>query len=513
MTFIISKIRFRARAVSCASVLAVSLVGVCGAAPIGTAWAQTDAQTDAQTEGQTEGRQFSSKTGEAVNAALDLAKAGQTASAINALQSALSAGDLNAYERSTIYQMIGQYAYQLDRLVEAQAGFEGALAAGGLLPKEVENTEIVIAQLMIGNGQYRAGAERLETYLKKGGQEKPEYIKFLVDAWAQAQDFQRALPWAEKWFNAASPKTREHFDLLNFLYNNLGLQGRQADIVKEMIGRWPEDKELWDVWASMLSNGGRDEEAFEVKKIMYLKGLLTTEPELLKIVQYYSFYDMPYQAAEILESEMASQRISKTPATLEQLSDLFRQARDYKRAIPFLESAARQSKEGITQAGLYAKLGEALYNEGDCQKSEIAFKDAMSRGYDAGKSWMLIASCRYDETIQFDRLNCEMSDADMAKAPITHARNSALDAFANVSARSGEYQNAQTWVQFVDNEKQAVKQRCGAIADIEKEACFLKIKLAYDAIIFTPTFDLEDKSCEKYIPEYDAIYRPEIAAK
>jgi len=182
-----------------------------------------------------------------------------------------------------------------------------------------------------------------------------------------------------------------------------------------MIARWPEDKELMDIWASLLANGGREDEAFEVKKIMYLKGMLTTEPELLKVVQYYSFYDMPYQAAQILETEMGAARISRTPETLKQLSDLFRQAREYRRAIPILEAAAGQSGDIISQARLYAELGEALYNEGDCKKSELAFFEAMKRGYDAGKSWMLIASCRYDSTVNLDRLNCEMSDAEMEK--------------------------------------------------------------------------------------------------
>ena len=158
------------------------------------------------------------------------------------------------------------------------------------------------------------------------------------------------------------------------------MQGRQADIVKEMINRWPEDKSLWDAWASMLANGGREQEAFEVNKMLYLGGALTSEPDLLKVIQYYSFYDMPFQAAQILEREMNANRIQRSPERLKQLSGLFRQAREYERAIPVLEAAATQSGD----AKLYADLGEALYNEGECQKSESAFTEAINRGYDAG---------------------------------------------------------------------------------------------------------------------------------
>jgi len=488
------KLRSGAASMLGASLLAVATIGVSGVALSSAAFAQ---------DAPDEGRQFDAKSGEAVNEAQTLANNGNTAAAVSGLQSALNLPDLNPYEKSTMYQMLGQYSYQLDRAVEAQQYFENAINAGGLLPNEIDNIKVVIAQLMIGNGQYRAGAQRLENYLNSGGQEKPQYVELLVNAWVQAEEYSRALPWAEKWFNRASPKERRHFDLLNFLFNNLGMQGRQADIVKEMIGRWPEDKTLWDAWASMLANGGREEEAFEVTKMLYLGGALNDEQDLLKVVQYYSFYEMPFQAAEILEREMNANRIARTPDKLKQLSGLFRQAREYKRAIPILEAAASQSGD----AKLYADLGEALYNEGACQKSESAFTEAINRGYDAGKSWMLIANCRYDQTGALDRLNCEMSDTQMAEAPITKSRDSAIAAFNRVPGSSRERGNAQKWVQFINAEKDAVERRCIFERNVERELCYQKIKQAYDAEIFTGGFKLEDDNCTPFKVDYDAEFR------
>jgi len=228
------KLRIKAASMMGASLLAVASVALSGVAFNSAAIAQ-----DAD-----EGRQFDAKSGEAVNSAQTMAGAGDNAGAVNALVAALNLPDLNPYEKSTMYQMLGQYSYELDRAVDAQRYFESAINAGGLLPKEIGNIKVVIAQLMIGNGQYREGATRLENYLNSGGQQKPQYIDLLVNAWVQSEDYRRALPWAEKWFNAARPKERKHFDLLNFLYNNLGMQGRQADIVKQMIGRWP-DGQWW----------------------------------------------------------------------------------------------------------------------------------------------------------------------------------------------------------------------------------------------------------------------------
>ena len=97
------KLRMRATSMLGASLLAVAAVSLTGVAPSNAVFAQD------------EGRQFSAAAGEKVNEALTLANSGQNQAAVNILQNTISQPDLNAYERSTIYQMLGQYSYELDR--------------------------------------------------------------------------------------------------------------------------------------------------------------------------------------------------------------------------------------------------------------------------------------------------------------------------------------------------------------------------------------------------------------
>lgn len=449
-----------------------------------------------------EGRQFGAEAGALVSEANELTNADQFQQSIAKLNEALGLSDLNPYEKSIIYQVQGTNYYELNNYAQAIQAFENSISAGGLLPKEASSLRVNIAQLLIGNEQFAEGATMLENYLASGGQEKPKYVEYITQAWVQAENYQKALPWAEKWFNNANPKERKHFDLLNFLYNNLGMPGKQADIAKQMINRWPEEKELWEAWASLLANGGREQEAFEVSKMLYLGGALNSEQDLMKVVQYYSFYEMPFQAGEILEREMKAGRISKDSDKLVQLSNLFRQAREYKRAIPILKQAAAAAGT----AKLYADLGEALYNEGECKEAETAFKEAINRGYDSGKSWMLIATCRYETTQKQDRLSCGMSQEQMNNAPISRSRDAAINAFSNVPASSRENRNANKWIKFIRAERDALERRCEFEANIEKELCFQKIKGAYDNEIFEGEFVLEDENCMKFKPEYDEKY-------
>jgi len=454
-------------------------------------------------EAATASRQFSAKAGEVVLKAQTLITSNQFTAALAMLNEAQRLSDLTPYESAIIAQMQGTSYYQLDQYGPAIAAFEGAITSGGLLPKDAADTRVKIAQLMIANGQNRQGAESLEAYLNSGGALKPQYIDLLTQAWTQAEEFERALPWAEKWFAQASPKERKHYDLMNFLYANLKQTGRQAELVKEMITRWPHEKELWDAWASLLSQSGREQDAFEVNKLLYLGGALTEESDIMKVIQYYAYYEMPYQAAQILEKEMNAGRVSRDTKKLVQLSSLFRQAREYARAIPVLDMATKSDGTGE----LYAQLGEALYNEGLCKRAETAFMRGIDRGYEVGKAWILIATCRYEDVQQHQKLTCNMSEAEKAAAPKTKARQSTITAFENVPSTSPQSRNAKKWISFITAERATFDKRCIFEEQLRKDECFKDIRRAYDGQFVDGKFTLGNPDCKIYLAEYDKEYR------
>lgn len=251
-------------------------------------------------------RQFRRDSGTLVNSALQYANTGHIEEALGKLDEAFRLSNLNPYEKSTIYQMMGQYNYELDRLDASMTAFENAIDAGGLLPSEKNKIEVVIAQILVGKGQYRDGAERLETYLNSGGTQKPQYMDLLVSAWFQAEDYERALPWAKRWHEEANPKERKQFDLLNYLYSQLKLHDEQLKNIDDMIKRWPNDQLLWLEKASVLSNSGQEKEAYYVHAEMYERGLFKKKGEIRNLLYYHDYYGDILSAALLLENELKS---------------------------------------------------------------------------------------------------------------------------------------------------------------------------------------------------------------
>ena len=178
-------------------------------------------------------QEFSKRAGISINQALSLANTGEHKKAIDVLEVELAGNDLSPIEFATIYQMMGQFNYELDKVPLAIRAFETAILSGGLTSNETENLKLVVAQLMIGNGDYRAGSEQLERLIEAQDSPKLQYIELLINAFVQADDYPRALPWAKIWFEKAEPKTKRHYDLLAFLYSELGLTEAKQKITKE----------------------------------------------------------------------------------------------------------------------------------------------------------------------------------------------------------------------------------------------------------------------------------------
>ena len=235
-------------------------------------------------------RQFDHKVGEIVLKAQQFIGEAQYGFAIAELNKALGLSKVSPYERSVINQLLGNCYYEGAKYTAAINAFEAAIKSGGLLHAERATLRVNIAQLHIANGQPVQGAEMLENWYQSGGELSPKFLKMLWQAWLQAEKYERALPWAEKWFDGVPHKERRHYDVLNFLYGHLQMPSEQEDTIKHMLIKWPEEKQLWEVWISLLANNGCEDDAFAASKILYIAGAYRTGSELVKVIQYYSFH-------------------------------------------------------------------------------------------------------------------------------------------------------------------------------------------------------------------------------
>lgn len=401
-------------------------------------------------------RTFSARIGEIVLEAQEFQNNDQFQQSITALDRALGMSDINPYERAVSLQLRGRAYYELEQVTRAIQDWQAAIQTGAMITDEIVNLRINIGQLLIAEGRYNEGIRELEQAVSVGGVDSVNVgvARMLAQAYGQAERFREGLPWAERFWNLrpAGERTRGDFSLMLFYYQQLEDIPAQFRIIEGMVARWPTEKSNWRSYASLLAQTGREQDAFEANKIMYINGMFTESREIVALAQYYSYYEYPYRGAIILERELNAGAVERNQNNLQLLANMWRQSREWERAIPVLRQLAQ-----ITGAGDdYLKLAEALYQERQLAEAEDAFQEALNRGGldRPGTAWTLLGNVRQ-----------ELGRTD-----------SALAAFREGARYPYSRTTANGWITFITNQRAAAADRVRIRERVRQDECRFAIE-------------------------------------
>lgn len=431
----------------------ISLIAVAAAFTFVMAAPSADAQrrnrNQDEQQGSAEDRTMSPQIGEPILAAQECLDADNLTCVINTLTPLLGQG-ANSYEQFVIYRMRGVAYYNQDRLDLAIRDFEAAIGTGAATQDESTSLRTNIGQLYIVTERYSEGISQLERAIAEGANLTPSLTMLLAQAYAQADRFSEGLRYAQMQFDNASPRERRNFDMLLLYFQQLERTQDQLRLITQMVERWPGERNIWTSLVALMAQTNNESGAFEANKLMYLNGMLTDERELVRLAQYYSYFEYPYRGAVILEREMNAGRVSRSSDNLEILANMWRQAREYDRAIPVLEAVAQQGSGED-----YLRLAEAYYQENRLAEAESAFETALARGglNRTGDAQALLGTVRYEQG----------------------NRQSALQAFRGCTQYSDSRRTCSGWVTFITNEINAEREREILRRRVEVEECRITI--------------------------------------
>ena len=347
------------------------------------------------------------------------------------------------YDAATAYELRGQTKTQLEDYRGALQDFQRALDTNALPASRNNTLRYFIAQLQFQEERYQQAIAGLNRWIQSaracGQNVDPNAYYLLAAAYTQIAppNYRAALDPARRAVDANKAQgepRKNYFDLLNLVYSELGDNPNRSALLEEMINYWPGTKGYWTQLSGAYSQTGQDRDAFSVLEVAYRAGLLTTESELLTLIQYYSFFDNPYRGGVLLEREMAAGNIDRDQDNLVLLSQLWSQAREHKRSIPILREAARASGDGE----LYYRLGQVLLADEQYAASQTALENAVRRGgmdrEDTGDAWLLLGTARFNQAGPAD----------------TEIWNNARRAFVNAQRYQTAAARASQWITYID---------------------------------------------------------------
>ncbi|HPE48797.1 MAG TPA: hypothetical protein PLR76_10385 [Hyphomonas sp.] len=369
--------------------------------------------------------EFTSKTGQIYLDAEQAAMQDKDYNKAAGKMSQLKAMQLNCYEEGAVLKLSAYINIQKGDRQAAINDLLSALNKGYILEKDKAQTYYNIAQIYLQDENVNKALEYMQKWMQSGATPDRTQKWQLAVLYQRVDNFKEAIRWAEQVRSDDGSKyDQQLYDLLIFLYNQSGDKAKLASILETVLVHNPTERKYWDAIAGNYFASNEERKAFEVQKAMYLAGMLKSEDELMRIVNFYNRFNVPYRAAQILEKEMNAGRISRNLDHLELLANLYQVARENEKAIPVIRAAADAGGGGA----MYERLGRSYADLQKWKETEEAMQKALSMGgaKDPGNDWVAIGQSRY-----------ERGDRDGAR-----------EAFRKANNRAGR-----SWLDFMQSEE------------------------------------------------------------
>ncbi|MEX2496278.1 MAG: tetratricopeptide repeat protein [Woeseia sp.] len=292
---------------------------------------------------------------------------------------ALRRGKLTEYELSNVLNYIGFVYYNMEEVGRAIETYEELLRIPSLEEQMKKQTLYTMAQLSTMQEEYREALRYLDQWFAMESNPPPEpYILYAqnlyqVDRYGDMiEPIERAMEIAR---SRDVPIKEDWYVLLNFAYFQQENYAMVRDIHKILLQNWPK-KRYWFTLAGAYTELGEDQNLVAAYDAAHTQGLLTTESELVTMAQLYMQQEVPYKAAQLLETELERGRVEKNEKNYRLLSQAWSLAMEDEKAIPALEQAARRSDDGE----MYVRLANSHLNLGQYRECADAAREGLQAG-------------------------------------------------------------------------------------------------------------------------------------
>ncbi len=344
---------------------------------------------------------------------------------------------LSDYEKAQLYNYFAYTYFTLERYEDAIYSYEIVLSQPDL-PEALEtNSLYTLAQLYFIIENYRKAVDVINRWFTLTANPTENAYMLLGQAYYQLEQYKESLVPLKQAY--AMVKGRGDIPKENLLlllrvdYFNLGDYENMLQMLKELVVHYPKP-EYWLTMAGTYSELKRLDKQMSILEMLYEAGLLQRGNQQLNLANLYMLHEAPYKAAVLLEKGMEEGKIEENIRNLRLLSQAWLQSQESEKSLPPLIQAARLSKDGELDMRI-AQAYINLYRYDEAVESlQTAFRKGGLKRADQANIMLGLALF---ETQKFD---------------------ASIEAFTAASKDKRSRKAAETWLGYVNSEKQRKRQ-------------------------------------------------------
>jgi outer membrane protein assembly factor BamD (BamD/ComL family) len=317
-------------------------------------------------------QQISRVIAKEMTAAQKALQASQWQEALKNLDAAEQKSPLTPFDKKTISDFKGFANIKLNRLKDAEADYEQAMATGQYTPEETQKTTRMLFQLSAGNQQY-AKALDFGKQMADAGNAKPDDLGVISQIYYLQKDCKNSAIWADKAISAsrkAGEAPKENW--LQFKLqcaSDASDNAAMASVLVDLI-KLTNKTNYWNTLLRIERQDERDDHnLLMIYRVMYDTNAMDKGSDYMEMAQLLGDAALPGEAQAVLDKAMASGLLNdqKDRAT-RLLTSLKTRADTDKKGLTQFDAEATKSAAGE----LDVKLGEVYFGSGDYQNAVTA---------------------------------------------------------------------------------------------------------------------------------------------
>jgi tetratricopeptide (TPR) repeat protein len=336
------------------------------------------------------------QTGKILNEAIELLNMEKYAEAGQRIGT-LTLDRLSPYERGKVEQILFNIAYSQEQYEKARGHLKNAIDSGGLNTVEIDQARYQSAQLYMQEEKWREGAAALEEWFKTAMNPNSAAYYLLAVAYYQQDDFNRALPPAQKaveLMDKAKPN-ESWLSMLSALYLQREQYREAIPVLQQLVTAAPDKKTYWMQLSSVYGQMEDYSNALAIMQLANNVGLVTEDSEVRRLADLLLFNDVPYRGAQVIESAIEKKIVSLDDKLYEKLANCWIAAGEFDKSIAPLQRAAELAPTGDA----FVRLGEVQVQREDWSAAIAAIQRGVDKGdlKDPGSAQLMLGIAHYSQ--------------------------------------------------------------------------------------------------------------------
>jgi len=269
--------------------------------------------------------------------------------AVADLEKLLRRADRDTYLRAIVNQALAQVEWSRGEYESSLSYLEEAVSLD-ILPDQAHFALLYqLAQLYYMQERYTLALERLSLWFCKVPPESitPPAHVFQASLFSQQEDYQKALNSIDAAIALADDPRESWYQLKLAAHYELEQFPQAAQALEVMIEKWPERKIYWIQLSQIQFRLKREQESLAVLALAHRKGLLDNQADVLYLSSLYSISDLPYQAADVLQTGIRDGIVESSKQRWATVAELWYAAHELEKALAAYELAGRAADDGV----------------------------------------------------------------------------------------------------------------------------------------------------------------------